>query len=297
MALESYAFIYDDLLTDRRFERCVSEIEAKLTSLDIQGRVARLTLFRNAKELIENMVRQGVSTVVVLGNDQSLGKIISSLPDASLTLGYLPVCDPSKTAEYLGIPVGADACDILAARFVETLDLGKVGDRYFLTDVELPNTNASVDINGQYRVSALNGGKITIRNLGRERAAGGEDTNAKDGLLDVLIEPRETSSRSRWAKTFSAAEQSTAVTHMQIEKGEIRSAQSTDVFVDGLPLQGSRFKIEIVPHALRIITGRTRRAASILESGITRRGDFGQKYAQGVNRVKRGYDPTRGNRK
>src|SRR5579859_2901734 len=116
----SYAFVYDGSSNDRRHERAIGEIEAKLTLLGIQGHEARLAQFRSAKDLIGSMVNKGVTTVVVIGNDQSLDKVLWFLPDFNVTLGYLPIAEPSRIAELLGIPTGVAACDVLAARLIET---------------------------------------------------------------------------------------------------------------------------------------------------------------------------------
>jgi len=254
MSYGTYAFIYDDVVNDRRYERVLAELDAKLTSLDIQGRVGRLTLFQNAKDLIESMVNQGVTTIVVVGNDHSLDKIMWFLPDMDVTLGYIPITEPSSIGGLLGIPSGLGACDVLAARLIETVDVGKIDDRYFLTEVALPSTNATVDIEGRYRISAINGGSVTIRNLGGMR----ELSDAKDGLLEVIITPNGEPTGSRRQRTLPSED-----SRILIRRGEIISTVPVDVRVDNHAVNGFRFKLGIAPKKLKLITGRERRLAPL----------------------------------
>jgi len=255
MTRDSYAFIYDDFLNDRSYERQVAEIEARLAALDLVGRGAHLALFRSAKDLIESMVSQGVTTVVIVGNDRTLDKVMWFLPDLDVTLGYLPIAEPTSVAEVLGIPRGIEACDVLAARLIETLDVGKLDDRYFLTEVDLPQTIASVDIEGKYRVAPTGGGSIIVRNLGNKVVKEGMQADAKDGLLEVIITPHEESS-SKWSR-----KKRMDPTRVLISHGEIISPEPVDVFADNHVLNGMRFKLGILPKRLRVITGRDRRLA------------------------------------
>ncbi|MBP9869060.1 hypothetical protein KBC59_00680 [Patescibacteria group bacterium] len=250
MASGDYAFIYDDLLTDKRHAQALAEIEARLTSLDVQGRIARLALFRSARDLIESMVNQGVRTIVVVGNDRTLDKVMWFAPDLNVTIGYIPVAPPFSVAELLGIPVGPKACDVLAARLIETIDMGRFHDRYFLTEVNVSRTVASVDIEGKYRISPSNGGSITIRNLG---GLEGQSSNAKDGLLEVIVTAEDPGRRSFFSRKKPSE------TRMLISHGELVSVDPMDVRVDGTILNGFRFAIGIRPDTLKVITGRARR--------------------------------------
>ncbi|MFH1620823.1 MAG: hypothetical protein ABIB04_01925 [Patescibacteria group bacterium] len=257
MQSSAYAFIYDEILNDQRFERELAEIEARLTALDIQGRVGRLALFRNAKDLIDSMVHQGVNTIVIVGDDQSFDKTIWFLPDLNITVGYLPITGPSRIAELLGIPTGADACDVLAARLIETIDLGKIEDRYFLTEAVMRNTVATVDIEGRFRISASAGGSVAIRNLGSMLFESQELSDAKDGLLEVIVTPLD-DKRAKWRKGSDQAKE----TKMFMTHGEIISPAPIDVMIDRHMVNGFNFKLKAVPNKLRIITGRGRRLTS-----------------------------------
>lgn len=259
MTRDSYAFIYDDFLNDRKYERMLAELDARLASLDLVGRSGKLTLFRSAKDLVESMVSQGVTTIVVVGNDRTLDKVMWFLPDLDVTVGYLPVDEPSGVADVLGIPKGIGACDVLAARLIETLDVGKLDDRYFLTEVSLPQTIASVGIEGMYRISPPNGGSITVRNLSTGVANGVLAADARDGFLEVVVTPREEGNGKR--RRGKKAEE----TRILLRRGEIVSPDPVDVFADNHVMNGMRFTLGIVPKKLKIVTGRNRKLSPVAE--------------------------------
>jgi len=252
MTTDAYAFIYDDFVSDRKYERELAAIEARLAMLDVSGRVGKLTLFRSAKDLIQNMVRQGVGTVVLVGNDHTLDKAMWFLPDLGCTVGYIPITGPSRVAELLGIPVGPAACDVLAARLMESVDIGRIDDRYFLTELALERTSAVIEVDGRFTISPVVGGSVFIRNLGSNRE-GMPESDARDGLLELVIRPRpEPVGRFRRPKPI-------AETSLFMQTGEITSADPVDVVADNHVVNGFRFTVGIEPRKLRIITGRGRR--------------------------------------
>ena len=248
---ESYAFIYDEALNERRHERVLAETEARLTTLGITGRTIRLAMFRNIKETIEGLVRGGIETVVIVGNDQSLDKALWFLPDLNVTLGYLPIIGKSQFNGPLGIPDGVGACDVLAARRVESVDVGICDGRYFLTEAKIENTIARVDVEGKFALSSETGGSIVVRNM---NVGTGAMSDVQDGQLEVIIRPRDAKSASRWRKATSMPE-----TRVSARFGEIISPDPVELQVDTHVTSGFRFQFSIVPRKLKVVVGRARR--------------------------------------
>ena len=246
MDVRSYAFVYDEALSERRHERDVAALETRLTTLGITGRTLKLAMFRSAKETIESMVRHGVTTVVIVGDDRTLDKIMWFLPDAKVVLGYVPLLGTSRVAEPFGIPLGIGACDILAARIIETIDVGVCEGRYFLSEATVAHTIASVFIEGRFSISPTTGGSITVRNLFGD---------ATDGLLEVIVRPEPTGSRFR--------RRASQGTNLFMREGEIRSKDPIDLRVDEHVLNGFTFQFGIAPKKLKIIAGRNRRLAPL----------------------------------
>lgn len=251
-----YAYLYDDFLSGPSFQRILGDIETRCSVLGIQGRTSRLAIFRNAKELVEGLVRDGAQTIVIVGNDKTLEKVMWFLPDLPVMIGYIPVGEPSAVASMLGIPVGESACDVVAARRVETIDVGRINDRYFLSDVRVEASKAMVDVNGDFKIGAIHAGTIVIRNLGGIPDASGGCTKAKGGLLELSVSPINIASRSR---TFFHRARPASIegeTRVSLRTGSIESSEPIDVFIDGHQVNGFRFDLSVKRDALRIITGR-----------------------------------------
>ncbi len=249
----NYAYIYDDFLSDRRYERDLAALETKLNTLDLAGRIARMTLFRSPKELVEGMVQQGAKTIVIVGNDGTLEKAVWFLPDLDVTVGFISLVGPSEIARLLGIPLGVEAgCDVLAARKIECLDVGHLGDRYFLTEATLPVTTATLHVEQTYRATLVESGSLTIRNLGNSASAAGDP---RDGLLEAIMTSGVVSKKQTpWSKVPELP-----TTRLFFKEAEIESRQPVDVQVDHHIVNGSRFTVKIEPRKFRCITGRSTR--------------------------------------
>lgn len=257
-----YAYLYDDFLSDKAYERVLAQVETRLSALGIQGRTSRLAIFRSARELVEAVVKDGAQTVVVVGNDRSLQKTMWFLPDLPVTIGYIPVCEPSGIGSILGIPQGEAACDVLAARRIESLDIGTIENRYFFTEVRLEETHAAVQIAGNYRLSPRDGGTICIRNLGGMGAGGRATADPRDGLLDVVIQPTPLEQKNPrllpWFKKTIPPEPQEE-TRMLLADAIITSEKPVDVLVDGNRLSGQTFHVSVIPKKIAFITGREKR--------------------------------------
>ena len=126
-----YFYIYDGFLQDKKYSKLLSEIEARLIDLSIQGKTARLHMLNNMKELISDEVKRGAETVVVLGDDKTVTKAINAIADLDVALGIIPIGGDHVLADYLGIPFGLPACDVLSKRVKERIDIAKVNANYF----------------------------------------------------------------------------------------------------------------------------------------------------------------------
>ncbi len=240
-----YCYIYDEFVQDKKFERELLKIENRLTDLDIAGKVLRLALFRNAEEMIRDEVRRGVSTVIAVGNDKTVRKVLDAVADSGVTFGLIPLGPDNSLAKLLGVPEGVAACDVLSARRVESIDVGTVNGRRFITGVSCPDFRAELTCEGKFRIAPKQKGDLEIRNL-----CAHESSDPCDGYLEAVL--RVDNSRGLFRKKRIGK------SVLPAQNLAIRSEKPMAIYADGEEMTGTRFDIGIEPNVLRIITGRER---------------------------------------
>lgn len=249
-----YYYVYDEFVQDPRYEREIANIETRLTDLGIQGKVARLALFRDPEEMIRDEVRKGVKTVIAVGNDQTLRKVIDSVASLGATLGVIPLGKTdNQIAEMIGIPKGVEACDSLSARIIEEMDLGIINSGRFLHKVEftLPS-QVEIIHNDNYRLIVPKNTIIQIRNLAKA-----DDfvdvAHPADGQLELVM-------RTPTPGWFGA--KSWELSFLKFKKIEINCEKDMLADVDTERFAANRFRIEVIPRQIRMITGRNRQFIS-----------------------------------
>jgi diacylglycerol kinase family enzyme len=245
-----YCYLYDELIHDnKKYEKEVLRIENRLTDLGITGKTSRLALFRNAEEMIRDEVDRGVSTVVILGNDDTVKKILNVLVESDVVLGLIPIGPNNELAKLLGVPEGLDACDVLSARRVEEIDVGTINNRRFLTGVSISDFKAELMCNeGKYRIAPTTKSKLLIRNLD-------EYSDPCDGMLSAEME-------SVVKKGVLFKRNILKKSILPFKSLAIRSDRPITVLVDGDEMEGTRFDVGIEPNVLKVITGKERVFAS-----------------------------------
>lgn len=247
----AFAYIYDEFLSERRLERDAALLETELARRGIEGRTIRLAMFRQPKEVITDLMRGPVKNIIFVGNDHTLEKMMSFLPDLDITFGYVPLIQPARIGELLGIPFGPAAVDVLAARLVDQLDVGKINDRYFFTEVSVPEGQAALDVEGQYKIGPAAGGAIAIRNLGVQSEQMGFCAHPQDGRLEGMIQAKIKSTGVAFWRKGTLSE-----SRVYLTKGQLVAEKPIEVFVDGQSLRGKSFTLSIVPKKLKMITGK-----------------------------------------
>jgi YegS/Rv2252/BmrU family lipid kinase len=94
----------------------------------------------SSKEIAEHVRRHvdDVDFIVLGGGDGTINAGLASLLEARLPLGILPLGTANNTARTLGIPTElADAAQLIAGGRTRRIDVGQVGDRFFLTTASI----------------------------------------------------------------------------------------------------------------------------------------------------------------
>jgi len=248
-------YIYDQFLSDKKYEPIINRIEARLTDLGISGKTEKLTILKSFSEAVKNISKKEISTIVAVGNDSTISKIISLLPNLNITLGIIPIGPENEIARMLGIPANEEACDVLSARIIEKIDLGKANNYYFISHLQLPSTKELILDCGGYRISPIeNNNQINICNFNLT-PSNSHNCNPKDGLLEAVISPEKKS-----AGFFSSFnKQNTRSSIFPLKKIKIKcNTESLQALADGHTTIKTPITVEVMPKKLKIIVGKNR---------------------------------------
>lgn len=137
-----YFYIFDPARERelKYFERIQGRLLNLLAENRIEGETYRVTSIRTVELLVEQALGADAKTLVVAGSDASLNKAINTAvrKKANLTIGFIPLNEESSLGQILGITSDiTESVRTLAGRLIRELNLGKVGEHYFLSQVDL----------------------------------------------------------------------------------------------------------------------------------------------------------------
>jgi len=246
-----YYYVYDEFVQGQKFERELALVETRLTDLGISGKIARLALFRDPGEFIRDAVAQGAKTVIAVGDDRTLRKVIDAVGDEDVVLGIIPMTkDNNAIADILGMPQGVTACDILSGRIVESLDIGVVsGHRFLHTAIIQTSPEMTVECEGQFKIYPPKKSTVEVRNMTFADALA-RAANPIDGKIEIVV-------RDGGHSVFRKKTPATLVpvTHAKIMTG----GPTVDLSVDGELFEGEEFHVSVLPGRIKMITGKERK--------------------------------------
>ncbi len=239
-------YIYDDYLNKSKYTRTINRMEIRLTDLGLNGKIIRLSTIKNILGTVKNEIRLGAKTIVAVGNNQTVNKIIGAIIDSDAysdfhkdtLLGIIPIGDDNSIATSFGIKNEEDACNILLARRIERIDIGLIGKYYFLNQATIESSGTTIEIN-DYSLETSERGQIKIINLlsnPKEQLG----SNPHDGFLDVYIETKKKD-----------------LTYLAADKIKVTNP-SYSLIIDGVVEVETPVKIGIMKNKLNIIVGKDR---------------------------------------
>ena len=260
----AFAYVYDASLEDERRKRELDRFELEIARLGIQGRILRLGQYLQGEPpMAEFLATEGLKNVIFVGNDELFFRWLPSLVGSAHAVGVVPLrATPLSTL--LGIPDTSISAGIMAARVVETFDVGKVNDHYFFSEVFADATTVALHLEGSYAISARTPSPLSIRNVGMDQKTGAAKAFHRDGMLEVVLET-ERERQSGFFGLWKKAEKDE--TRVFFERAAIKAKDELEVFVDGRPFKAKGLQFSIVPAALTLIVGPERR---LLEAPLAR---------------------------
>ncbi len=256
-----YLYLYDSFLVDQKYRKLIDRLETRLTDLGISGKTVRLTILKNAREVIKDNLREEIDTVVVIGSDNLLAESAMALAGTNLTLGFIPV-NSSSLSQILDIPANENACDVVSGRRLEQIDLGRINGQYFLNSVQINTNKIEIQCDHSYQIKPLNIKAVKIVNLDWLNFSLNEPnislskptSNARDGLLEILF----TKKTRKGFLGLKTSEQPDSL--FCVKRVNIQAAGEKDVMVkiDSQRIIKLPIVVETVPRCLKIIVGRNR---------------------------------------
>jgi len=246
-----YAYFYADFVQGSKYQKLLRSIENRLTDLDISGRTHKLSQFKNLEEIIEEDVRRGITTIVIIGDDKLLMDAINASADLDVVVGVIPVGNDNKIASMMGVPGPIEACDILSQRILENIDMGKVNDKKFFSNIEIVDQKNPLSCDNQYEILSP-GGSISIYNINVLNNPEIPKIDPRDGYFEILVTPKQ---------SFTSIFKKNKEKNESVFFGKnisISSDSSITIFIDGKKNILKNIEIEIIPKSLKLIVGKER---------------------------------------
>ncbi len=239
-----YGYVFDSFVQDKRFRTESNRIETRLVTLGIQGRQEKITILKNIVEATKAMIKRGVETLVVVGNDQTILKVLRLVVEQEIPLGIIPVGPDQRVAAALGIPSGAAACDVLSRRVMRRIDLGRAGPAVFLLVADIP-AGAGVRCDDAYTITALDpAAQMSILNM-----PDSNEVHHVPGRLTLVVG----GSRNRgWSGWKSKRETSI----FPLRSAQITTPRSgATIVLDGQTVVKTPITVTVEPKRLNVIVG------------------------------------------
>jgi len=250
-----YVYLYDNFLRNQKYFSIIKAIEVKLTDYGIAGKILHLDNYIDTKQIIDNEIKRGAKTIVVVGNDKTFGHVLSRSANCDCVFGFLPIGPDNTIADVLGIPVSVEAADVLAKRRKEKLDVGWINNRYFVSQLHVPPAKLKVIYDERFSVTAQYKMEVVICNLQpfywKNGNAGQEIVHPQDSKLEAFLRPL---TRKRWWG-YNYEEPSI----FPFEEMEIMSDSAFTVEADGKSSKEVKIKIRLAKDKIDMIVGRNRK--------------------------------------
>lgn len=250
-----YYYIYDIFTADKKYEKQLLKIEGRLIELGIAGKIFKLNILKNLKEIIAEAEASEIKNIIVVGNDQTVSKLVGLMAGTDMVLGIIPVGEPNILAGALGIKSAEAGCKTIAARKVISLDIGKVNDDYFLFSLESDDKNILFDFKN-YNINPLPNNKaVGIYNINITQNK--FKTNPCDGLMEVVFTPQKSPWwKGWWSKNNNASD---GISVFPVAKLIIKHKKKPiQVKIDRQRFLKTPLEVEVLPRKITMVVGRER---------------------------------------
>ncbi len=252
-----YVYLYDNFLREKKYDSVIKAVETRLTDFGIAGKIIRLQNFTDSQAIVEDELKRGATTIVIVGNDETFGYVLSRAATCEVLFGFLPIGEKNSIAGVLGIPVGVDGCSALSRRRKVKLDVGWFNNRYFVSQLHIPPSKITVEYDEKFKVSAADRMELVVCNLRpfEWTVVGRKETymiHPQDGKLEAFLRPV---TRQSWFRKPIFEEPSI----FPFEEMIVSSKSPFVVEADGKQSKETKIKIKLARKRIEMIVGKERR--------------------------------------
>jgi len=251
-----YYYFYHPDLKKAKHSKLIINIETKLNKLGLNGKTIKLGAYASLEERIKELDFTSQDTLVVVGDDELFFNTINLIGSKrnKPVLGYIPIFQNSNLTQNLGLPAGDAAVMVIANRRVESLDLGQVGEDFFLESVKILKPNVELKFNGKFKAQSPSSiGEIEILNLkdlmidlNQQR-----NINPRDGQLEVVFIENKKSLFQNQTKEINS--------FFRCKKINIKSLNGeVDLLIDNYKTKKTPQEVIVSKNKLKLIVGKNR---------------------------------------
>lgn len=286
-----YFYIVNPAAGGGKINKIQEKMKSRLKELGILGEIVKSIGKGDVEKLTNIAIEKGYKTIVAVGGDGTINEVINGIADRKITLGIIPVGTTNELAKIIGIPDWQSALNILAARKTEVVDLGKIGEKLFVTNISIGFDNFLTDNTNLKEGSVLGKLKFFQKFLGEARNQKSIPVNLefmegfkveadclnvtvssgrfldflptrgslKDNSLDVII-----LNKLPFGKALKYAKKEEGIDYnyfsvFRTKKVTITTKKPTKVYADGQEVSETPIVAEIADRKLRVIVSRERK--------------------------------------
>jgi len=231
-----HVYIYDSFVNEKKNNSIVAKIETRITDLGLSGKIIRLNIVNSIFNAIENEIKKGAKTIIAVGGDKIFNQTVNAVVKLSklslnnkIPVGFIPVGKKNIfIANILGIEDTEMACDILSARMIKRVNLGKINDLFFVSNISVNTKGTIIEIDQSYTMEIFENGLISVINLPNKK-------------LELIIKTKKTNNSSLLFK------------NLQIVN------KKSDIIVDNAFNISSPVKIKTAKEKIDLIVGKKRK--------------------------------------
>jgi diacylglycerol kinase family enzyme len=224
--------------------------ENRLTDFGIFGKVIRITTFTNPGSILQDEVRRGAKTAIIVGNDDTFARVMARCAHLSIIFGFISVEEQSTIGHLLGIPSDVGACDVISRRKIEKIDVGSVNDRFFFRQIMIEGGGMKVVSDDIFSIAPEHEAQIAICNLDVPEWIEHQSIRPQDGRLTVYVRPVK---KSLFRKKFERP------TMLQSSHVTVKGEKPFFCTIDGIVAKEQYIDARVSGKTFSVIVGKARK--------------------------------------